>query len=296
MHVLVTGSAGLVGSAVVESMTGAGHRITRLVRTAPPSGDCLLWNPQAGKLDEHGLAGVDAVVHLAGESIAARWTKQKKERIRSSRVEGTRRLCAALARMPAPPRVLVAASAIGFYGNRDDEVLTEQSQPGTGFLPEVCRVWEAATKSASDAGIRVVNLRIGMVLAADGGALAKMLLPFRLGFGGRIGSGRQYVSWTTLEDLVGAIDCAITNERLTGPINATSPQPVTNAEFTKTLGRALRRPTLLPVPAFAARLAMGEMANDLLLSSTRVEPTKLLETGYTFHHPDLEGALRHILG
>jgi uncharacterized protein (TIGR01777 family) len=295
MHALLTGSTGLVGSAVVASMRGAGHHVTRLVRAASRADDCVQWDPLAGKLDDNAITGVESVVHLAGENIAGRWTRRKKERIRSSRVDGTRTLCQALARMTKPPQVLISASAIGFYGDRGDEVLTEDSPPGTGFLPEVCQAWEAATEPATDAGIRVVKLRIGVVLAANGGALAKMLTPFRLGFGGRIGSGRQYMSWITLDDVVGAINHAITNESLAGPVNATAPNPVTNTEFTKTLGRALRRPTILPLPSFAARAAMGEMANDLLLASTRTEPTRLLDTGYAFQHRDLNQALRNIL-
>jgi uncharacterized protein (TIGR01777 family) len=236
-------------------------------------------------------------VHLAGENIAGgRWTAAMKQKIRDSRVNGTRSLCEALARMESPPKVLVVASAIGFYGNRDDEIMDESSKAGEGFLSDVCREWEDATQAARDAGIRVVNLRIGVVLSPKGGALAKMLTPFKLGGGGIIGNGRQYWSWISIDDVAGAIHHALMTDSLSGPVNAVAPNAPMNREFTKTLGRVLRRPTILPMPAFAAKLALGEMANDLLLASTRVEPTKLIESGYKFRQPTLEKSLRHILG
>jgi len=235
-------------------------------------------------------------VHLAGEPIAeGRWTQEKKRRILESRVKGTRLIAETLAKLNEKPRVLVSASAIGFYGDRGDEVLLEESASGEDFLSEVCREWEKATLAASQAGIRVVHLRIGIVLSAEGGALAKMLTPFKLGVGGRVGGGRQYMSWITLDDLVGVIRRALADESLRGPVNAVAPQAVTNEEFTKALGRVLGRPTFLPVPAFAARLAFGEMADALLLSSARVEPARLKEAGYEFSQTEVEGALRHVL-
>ena len=297
MYVVVSGSRGLVGSALVPFLTAGGHRVTRLVRGMAAGTDETAWDPARGLVDASRLDGVDAVVHLAGENIAAgRWTPARKAEIRRSRVDGTRNLCEVLARLPRPPRVLVSASAIGFYGNRGAEILTEESFPGAGFLADVCREWEAATERASGAGIRVVNLRFGMVLSPRGGALQKLLLPFRLGMGGRIGDGRQFTSWIALDDAVGAIHHAICEESVRGPVNAVAPGPVSNAEFTRTLARVLRRPTLLPVPAFAARLAFGEMADALLLAGARVLPTRLQASGYRFRFPELEGALRHLLG
>ncbi|MBI5685167.1 MAG: TIGR01777 family protein [Verrucomicrobia bacterium] len=280
MKILLTGSGGLVGSALIPRLTVGGHGITRLSHSQP-------W-PE--------LAGHDAVVHLAGENIATgRWTPEKKARIRDSRVQVTRRLCDTVARLASPPRVVICASAVGCYGNRGDELLREESAPGTGFLAEVCRDWEAATKPAADAGIRVVNLRFGVILSAAGGALAKMLTPFKLGVGGVIGDGRQWMSWVALDDAVGVIGDALANDALRGPVNVVAPQPVTNREFTTALGRVLRRPTMFPAPAFALRLALGEMADALLLSSQRVEPAKLVASGYRFRFPELEGALRHLL-
>lgn len=297
MHVIVTGSRGLVGSALVPFLTTGGHRVTRLVRGATGGPDESRWDPRRGPVDASRLDGADAVVHLAGENIAAgRWTPARKAEIRRSRVDGTRNLCEVLSRLPRPPKVFVSASAIGLYGDRGAEVLTEQSAPGTGFLTDVCREWEAATGLASRAGIRVVNLRFGMVLSPHGGALRKLLLPFRLGMGGRIGDGRQFTSWIALDDAVGAIHHALCEESIRGPVNAVAPNPVSNAEFTRTLARVLRRPTLLPVPAFAARLAFGEMADALLLAGARVMPARLQASGYRFRFPDLESALRHLLG
>ena len=255
------------------------------------------WDPAAGQIDAAALEGVDAAVHLAGENIASgRWTSSKKRRILESRVQGTRTLCDGLARLTCPPKALICASAIGYYGSRGDEVLTEESGPGTGFLADVCRAWEAAAEPAEKRGIRVVRLRIGVILSPAGGALAKMLLPFKLGAGGKIGDGKQYMSWIALDDLVVAIHHALVTESLSGPVNGVSPYPVANADFTRTLGRVLARPTLFPMPAFAARLAFGEMAKETLLASTRVDPARLRASGYKFRHPELEGALRHLLG
>ena len=295
MHVAVTGSRGLVGSSLVPMLTTGGHVVTPIVRHEPTEGD-VIWDPQ-GEFHASSLVGVDAVVHLAGESIAAsRWSAKVKERILTSRVRGTRVLCEGLANMPTPPKVLVCASAIGFYGDRGEEKLNEQSVAGTGFLAEVAEQWEAATQPARDAGIRVVNLRFGVILSPKNGALAKMLLPFNLGGGGRFGSGKQYWSWISIDDVVGAIHHSIMADSLAGPVNAVAPNPVTNAEFTKTLGRVLRRPAILPVPAFAAKIALGGMAESLLLASTRVEPYELSSSGYEFRQPTLESALRHLLG
>lgn len=297
MSVAVTGSRGLVGSALVPFLTTEGHRVLRLVREAAGGPDAVRWDPASGIQDPARLARVDAVVHLAGENIAARrWTEAQKDAIRRSRVEGTRRFCEALAELPQPPRVLVAASAIGVYGDRGEEMLTEESAPGAGFLAEVCREWEAAAEPAQRAGIRAVHLRFGMILSPQGGALGKMLTPFLLGAGGRMGSGRQYMSWVAIDDAIGAVLHALATGDLRGPVNVVAPTPVTNAEFARTLGRVLRRPAMMPLPAFAARLAFGEMADALLLASARVVPVKLQASGYAFRFPDLEAALRHLLG
>lgn len=298
MHVFISGSTGLIGSAMVAFLRAGGHGVTRLARNAGVAAeadgiDAVAWDPQADPWDAAPLAGADAVVHLAGENIAAgRWTEAMKARIRDSRVGPTRRLCEALARLSNPPQTLACASAIGYYGDRGEETLVETSPPGKGFLPEACVDWEGATRPAADAGIRVVNLRIGVVLAGNGGALKKMLTPFKLGLGGIVGSGKQYWSWISLDDVVGAIHHAILTETLSGPVNATAPNPTTNYEFTKTLGKVIHRPTVLPLPAFAARLMLGEMADDLLLGSAKVLPERLAQSGYAFRHPTLEEALR----
>ena len=297
MRILVTGASGLIGSALVSFLGAGGHRVLRLVRAQPRPGQGEVhWDPAAGKVDPMGLQGLDAAVHLAGESIAQRWTPERKAKILQSRARGTRLLSESFARLTQPPRVLLCASAIGYYGDRGQEILNEESPSGVGFLAEVCREWEAACEPAVRRGIRVVNLRIGMVLSSRGGALARMLFPFRLGLGARIGSGKQYMSWIAIDDLLGGILHALTHETLVGPVNAVAPNPVTNLEFTKTLGRVLGRPTVLRLPAFVARLALGEMADSLLLASARVEPARLMASGYSFSHPELEGALRHALG
>lgn len=301
MKVIVTGSNGLVGRTLAGQLLAEGHEVTALVRggsrTSGPEGvRPARWNPAEGGIDAAALEGHDAAVHLAGESIAeGRWDEEKKRRIRESRVQGTRLLAETLAKLERKPAVLVSASATGFYGDRGDETLTEASASGDDFLSEVCREWEKATLPASQAGVRVVHLRFGIILSRDGGALAKMLTPFKLGAGGRVGSGRQYWSWIDLDDAVGVIRHAITDEGLRGAVNAVAPRAVTNEEFTKTLGRVLGRPTIFPVPAFAARLAFGEMADALLLGGQRVEPRRLKESGYKFAHPELEGSLRHVL-
>jgi uncharacterized protein len=294
MKVAVSGAGGLVGSALVTFLATNGHTVRRMTRSQPSD---IAWNSETRTIDTAALEGLDAVVHLAGESIAAgRWTAAKKARIRGSRVNGTRLLAETLASLADPPKALVCASAIGYYGDRADEVLREDASSGTNFLADICREWEAGAQPAVARGIRVVNLRFGVILSANGGALAKMLLPFKMGLGGIIGSGRQYMSWITLDDAIGAIHHVLTTDRLRGPVNATSPQPVTNREFTTALGRVLRRPTIFPMPAFAARFAFGQMADELLLASARVEPAKLLASGYTFRQPHLAGALRYLLG
>lgn len=298
MRIAISGSSGLIGTALRARLHSEGHRTLRLVRSRAASGESeIAWDPAAGTIDATRLEGVDAVVNLSGESLAQwPWTAARKRRMVESRVRSTRFLAETLAALSRKPRVFISASAVGYYGNRGDTRLTEASPAGTGFLAGLCRAWEEAAEPATRAGVRVVTPRIGMVLTASGGALAALLLPFRLGLGGNLGSGRQYMSWIALDDLIGAIVHALTRDTLAGAVNAVAPQPASNAEFTRALGRVLRRPTALPFPAFAARLLLGEMAEELLLSSARVEPTRLLATGYTFRHPDLEGALRSALG
>jgi uncharacterized protein len=295
--VAVSGASGLVGATLVSSLEAGGHRVIPLVRRAPrPDEDALHWDPSSGAITPAGSAVADAIIHLAGNSIMGlRWTAGKKRQIRESRTTATRLLVHTLTRLAKPPAVLVCASGIGYYGSRGDEMLSEESRPGTGFLAELAREWEAATAPAIAQGIRVVNLRLGIVLSASGGALATMLIPFRLGLGGVIGDGTQWMSWIALDDVIGAIRHALATDMLRGPVNAVAPAPVTNAEFTRTLGRVLGRPALVPLPAFAARLALGEMADELLLTSQRVVPARLQASGYRFRHQTLEDALRAAL-
>lgn len=297
MKILVSGASGLVGSAVVSNLSSKGVEVLQLVRATPrDEAREVLWNPEKGIEDAGKLEGLDAVIHLAGEPIAeGRWTEEKKRRIRESRVRGTGVLAEALARLERRPSALLSASAIGYYGSRGAEILTEETKPGDDFLARVCRGWEEATAPAVEAGIRVVKMRFGVILSAQGGALAKMLTPFKLGVGGRLGSGEQYMSWITLDDVVGVIDYLLEQDSLSGPVNTVAPEPVTNREFTKALGEALSRPTLFPVPKFALRLAFGEMADVALLASQRVEPARLKASGYIFKHPKLKAALRHVL-
>jgi uncharacterized protein (TIGR01777 family) len=295
MNVLISGATGLIGSSLSEELERGGHSVTRLTRSPKGEND-VRWDPDAGTI-EGSLEGTDAVVHLAGESIAeGRWTSSKKERIMQSRKKGTRLLAEAIAGLPTPPRVMVSASAVGYYGDRGNEVLREDSQPGSDFLAEVCKAWEAAADPAREAGIRVVHTRFGIVLSPKGGALGTTLPVFKLGGGGRIGSGRQWWSWVALDDVVGTIHHALENDSVEGPVNVGSPNPLTNAEYTKVLGKVLNRPTVFPVPAPAIRLVLGGIADALLLASQRMEPAKLKETGYRFRYPDLEPALRHLLG
>ena len=297
MKILVSGSHGLVGSALIKSLTDDKHEVIRLVRSGNPvSASEIEWHPDQDRIDAQRLEGLDAVIHLAGESIASgRWSDEKKRAIRDSRVKGTTLLSKTLAQLLKPPSVLLSASAIGYYGNRGDEVLSETSQPGNDFLASVCVEWEQATRPASEQGIRTVNARFGIILDAHGGALAQMLTPFRMGVGGRVGDGRQWMSWIALEDVVAGLKSLLADETAHGPVNFVAPNPVTNAEFTRTLGRVLSRPTFFPVPAFGARLAFGEMADALLLSSQRVKPEVLEGKGFTFSWPTLEPALRHLL-
>jgi uncharacterized protein len=295
MNILMTGSNGLVGSYLWPRFIASGHQVKRLVRREPASDNEYYWDPDT-TLDATSLKGVDAVVHLAGESLAeGRWTAEKKARIRDSRVKGTQLLCETIADLPNAPKILICASAIGYYGDRGEEVLTEASSPGVGFLPDVCKEWEEATNIAKQKGIRVVNLRFGLILSSRGGALKKMLLPFRIGLGGKVGSGDQYYSWIAIDDAAGAIDLALKQETLEGPMNIVSPNPVTNSEFTKALGKAVQRPTIFPMPAFAARAAFGEMADALLLASVRVHPEKLLSNNYIFRYPEIEGTFDHVI-
>lgn len=295
MKVLISGATGLIGSALVPELEAEGHTITRLSRSRAGA-DTIRWDPSAGTIDGD-LEGTEAVVHLAGESIAqGRWNPEKKRRILDSRVQGTRLLAEGVAALPEPPKVMVSTSAVGYYGDRGDEVLTEESASGADFLARVCREWEAAAEPARRAGIRVVYPRLGIVLSPEGGALGTTLPIFKLGGGGKIGSGRQWWSWVALDDVVGSIVHALTEEDVEGPVNVGSPNPMTNAEYTKVLGRVLGRPTVLPLPAPAARIMLGEVADALLLASQRMEPAKLEATGYDFRYPQLEGALRHLLG
>ena len=287
----------MIGTALIASLPEAKHQVCRLVRPGRPGGpDDIGWDPAAGIIDQDRLEGFDVVVHLAGENVAARkWSEAQKKRLRDSRVKGTALLAGALAKLQKPPRVFVMASATGFYGSRGDEQLTESNEPGTGILADLTREWESAADALSESTTRVVKLRIGVALAPGGGALSKMLLPFKLGLGGKFGSGRQYMSWIALDDVIGIIHFAINNESISGPVNAVSPEPVTNYDFVKTLGRVLHRPTIAAVPAFALRLVAGEMADEMLLASSRVIPETLTGSGYNFLYPDLEGALRFAL-
>jgi uncharacterized protein len=292
--ILVSGSSGLIGTALLLSLQSSGYQVTCLVRGAASGEGHIGWDP-ARPLAPESVSGFDAVIHLAGESIVGRWTKTKKRRILETRVQGTRHLAEALAQAPQRPRLLISASAIGYYGDRGEETLREDSSSGAGFLPEVCREWEGATEPAAKAGVRTVQMRFGLVLSPSGGALQKMLLPFRMGVGGNMGNGRQWWSWVDINDLVGAVQHVIKTETLQGPVNVVTPSPVRNADFTKTLASVLSRPAIFPMPAFAARLVFGQMGDELLLASQKVEPAKLMKGGYVFQKPDLRKALEDIL-
>jgi len=296
LRILVTGSSGLVGSALIPVLAADGHRVIRLLSSPGESSpDARRWNPDSGRIDPPGLSGLDAVVHLAGAPTARRWTRAVRESIRDSRVRGTRLLCQHLAQLPDPPGVLVSASAVGYYGNRGAEVLREEHSVGKGFLAEVCRDWEGATSAARERGIRVVNLRLGIVLSPRGGALGAMLPAFRLGLGAQIGNGRQFWSWISLADAAGAIRHVLTDPGFSGAVNAVAPRPVTNAQFTRTLRSVLHKPSVLTVPSLLARIALGELAVAMLLASARVEPARLQAGGYAFRHTELEAALTDLL-
>lgn len=297
LDVAITGATGLIGSALTAFLRGEGHRVRALVRDRARMGrEDVFWDPSRGEIDAAALEGVDAVVHLAGEGIGeGRWTDARKERILKSRVDGTRLMASTLAKLQRKPSVLVSASALGVYGNAGDKWLDESSPHGRGFLVDVVEAWERGADAARDANIRVVHPRTGIVLARDGGALPKMVTPFKLGAGGRMGDGTQYMSWITLDDEVAAIVFAIRNDGMSGPVNLATPNPVTNKEFTDMLGKVLHRPSLVPAPAFALKLALGEMAEPLLLDSARLKPKKLIDAGFVFKHPTLEEALRATL-
>jgi hypothetical protein len=295
IHVGITGARGLLGSTLVSALTAGGHRVTRIVRHAPGPQE-ISWDPAASRLDPGDLVGNDAVVHLAGENIGARWTPARKRRILESRRNGTRLIAESMARCPRPPATLVSISAIGLFGDRGEEVLTESSVPGKGFLPEVVQVWEDATRPAEAAGIRVVRPRLGVVITPRGSILQRMLLPFRLGIGGRLGSGDQWLSWISIDDVVGVVHRALFDDRLHGSLNAVAPAPVRNRELTDTLARLLHRPAILPVPAAALKLLFGEMGDEAILGSTRAVPGRLSALDHHFRHPSVESAIVHLLG
>lgn len=296
MKILITGASGLIGSTLRSSLEERGHKLLLASRKEPTKPNQIKWTIDHGFAEPERLEGVDAVVHLAGESISAlRWSEEKKRAIRDSRVFGTRSVVEAMAKMERKPKVFIAGSATGIYGDRGDEEMTETSRPGDTFLSEVCKEWEAESLKAEELGIRTVLLRTGIVLAKDGGALATMLTPFKLGVGGVVGSGRQYMSWVSLDDEVGAIVFALEHEEIHGPLNVVAPNPVTNQEFTKTLGDVLYRPTILPLPTFAVDLIFGEMGDALLLDSTRVVPKRLIDAGYEFKYTNLKPALENAL-
>ena len=296
MKIAIAGSSGLVGSALIPILQSDGNQITRLVRSSPKPGE-IEWHPNQDEVNPQRLEGFETIINLAGENIAGgRWTDEQKRKIRVSRINGTHLLSESIAKMTSKPGAFICASATGIYGDRDDETLDEQSETGGGFLAGVCREWEQATEPASKAGVRVVNLRMGPILAREGGMLSKLLTPFKMGMGGKVGSGKQYISWVALDDAVNAIKLAIDDKSIQGPINIVSPNPVTNEEFTKTLGHVLNRPTALAMPAFAARLAFGEMADEMLLASQKVMPNRLNQAGFQFRYPTLESAMRKYVG
>ncbi|MGA9813923.1 MAG: TIGR01777 family oxidoreductase [Terriglobales bacterium] len=293
-RILVSGSSGPIGTTLVRSLKASGAAVTRLVRKAAAGPDQITWDPDR-PLSPDLVSGFDAIIHLAGESIVGRWTAAKKRRILESRVQGTSHLAEAAAQASPQPRVFISASAVGFYGNRGDEILREDSGSGEDFASEICRKWEAAAEPAAKAGIRTAQMRIGVVMSADGGALPKMLTPFRMGLGGRLGNGRQWWAWVSVRDVVGAIEHVLNHESLSGPVNTVAPNPVSNAEFTRILASVLKRPAIFPMPAFVVRLIFGEMGVELFLGSQRAEPAKLVASGYQFQHPELKSALKEIL-
>jgi len=298
VKVLISGSGGFIGSALAERLTSSGHRVIRLVRReVSPGQDAVSWSPDDGEIDARGLEDVDAVVHLAGEGIGDhRWTEGHKARVLSSRVRGTHLLAEAIAGVDRPPKVMISGSAVGYYGYLGADSMTEASPLGDGFLADVIEQWETAAEPAAKAGIRVVRIRSGVVLSPKGGALRKQLLPFKLGVGGKLGSGDQYLSWISLEDEIGAIEFLLERDDISGPVNVTSPNPVTNTEFTRALGAALGRPTFMPVPTLALKLLFSnEMTEEMLLGGQRVLPERLQEAGYEFSDPEVGIALRKML-
>ncbi len=294
MKIVISGASGLVGGALCKSLSSQGHEVIKLVRRDAGPGS-IKWDPNEGKLDGQQLEGCDAVINLAGEPVAQRWNDEIKAKIKESRVKATKLLADTISGLKNPPKVFISASAIGYYGDKGDATVTESSSVGLDFLSEVCRAWEEATSAASNRGIRTVNLRIGVALSPKGGALAKMLPPFMMGGGGILGTGRQYMSWVSLDDLVGVVNFALQNESVKGPVNVVAPNPVTNAEFTKVLGKVIGRPTIFPVPAFGLKLLFGQMAEEMLLTGSKVLPEKLESAGYKFQYPTLEPALKHAL-
>lgn len=298
MTVAITGASGLIGSNLADFLTTGGHRVIRLVRDSRQlADDSIYWNPATGEIDVEGLVGADALVHLAGTSIASgRWTEARKRSIKQSRVKGTELISRTLATMSGGPRILVSASAVGFYGDRGSERINETALAGKGFLAEVCRAWEGAAKPAERAGVRVTTLRTGVSLSPAGGALGQMLLPFKMGAGGRLGSGKQYLSWIDNDDLIAAIHHVLMTDSIRGPVNATAPHPVTNSTFTAALGRTLSRPTVIPVPAFAVKAAFGQLGTEALLWGQRALPEKLLESGFTFFYEGVEESMQFQLG
>jgi hypothetical protein len=294
-QILVSGVSGPIGAALLPSLETRGYEVNRLVRGSAAGVDQIVWDP-ARPIAPEAVSGFDAVIHLAGESIVGRWTAEKKLKIRDSRVVGTGNLARALAEAKDKPQVFICSSAIGFYGDRGYEILNEESTPGKGFLPDVCREWEAATQPAAEAGIRTVQMRTGVVLSPTGGALRKMLAPFKMGMGGKIGNGRQWMSWIDVQDMVGAIHHILKSDLLHGPVNLVAPKPVTNAEFTRTLASAVSRPAIFPLPAFVVKLAFGEMGETVLLGSQRVEPAQLVSSGYPFRFSELRASLQATLG
>lgn len=298
MKIIMTGASGLLGSVLIPFFTTGGHIVHTLVRRVPimEKGE-VFWDPETGRIDPTVFDGADAVIHLAGEHIGeGRWTDEKKRRIIESRTKGTLLIAGTISRLSSPPPVFICASAIGYYGNRGNKILTEDDPPGDDFISKVCSEWEKSAQVAVDAGIRVAFMRIGIALSPAGGALSRLLLPFRAGLGGKIASGSQYMSWIGIDDIIGAFFHVLTDNTIAGPVNVVTPNPVTNLEFTKTLGKILSRPAIFSVPAAAINIAFGEMGREVLLSSTRVVPQKLSESGYIFRNPDLSGALSHLLG
>lgn len=298
MRITMTGASGLIGRRLVPSLEGAGHQIHLLGRAprtgTPTTAQFTIWDPERNVAPASALDGADAVIHLAGEPVAQRWSPEVKRRIRSSREDGTARLVEGLAQCSQPPPVLICASAVGYYGDRGSEELTEQSKPGTGFLPEVCVSWESAARRAESLGVRVVLIRIGLVLAAEGGALDKMLPAFKFGVGGKLGSGSQYMAWIHIDDLVAMFAWALGNPNVRGPLNGVAPNPVTNADFTVALGRALRRPAIIPVPKLAVQVLFGEMS-EILFNSQKAKPAAVLAAGFQFRHPEIYGALKDVV-